>query len=404
MVLKPPSQVGTLIVVTTPVSEDLTVLLDGKSLGTRSPIIRDDVQLGAHNLTVRAPGYKEQVFNVNIESASMAYHVPVNFGRPLNQSSGVVDVATEPAGAIVMVDGIEIGATPTTVPGRDPTKPVVVMTWLCAGQLSAADRRQWSSHPARTRRKPASRWCSSIRMTAIAPASSRLQRGRRHYQLGSCQAMTADALCDQRLASTEQPFDIKVTKQGYNAQFPTVRFAEGAKSTTLSITLEAQPTVDGQSTGGVGGPLAHNDKDPKDKDEPKKPPKSHHSDDYKPLPRKADKTDSGDKPTPSSKPDKDADTPGPRTKTSVETPKDKPVPAGCSGDGAKLSVNTIGEVNCQVQIGVKKLGGAPVFKQSVPIGKCEVRVTCPSGKQYKTTVSLNKGDDEKVIVKPGMWQ
>ncbi|MBC7793035.1 MAG: hypothetical protein H7Z43_04965, partial [Clostridia bacterium] len=82
----------------------------------------------------------------------------------------------------------------------------------------------------------------------------------------------------------------------------------------------------------------------------------------------------------------------------------KSVPSGCSGEGAKLSVNVIGEANCQVSIATKKLGAAPVFQQTVPIGKCEVKVTCPSGKTYKTNIALNKGDAEKVIVKPGMWQ
>ncbi|HSI02991.1 MAG TPA: serine/threonine-protein kinase, partial [Myxococcota bacterium] len=126
MVFKPKADVGTLIVVTTPVDRDLEVLLDGQSLGNRSPIIRDDVRLGPHSLVVRAPGYKEQAFAVNVESAGTAYHVPVNFGRPISESSGEIEVASDPPGALVIVDGKELGLTPTSVKDRDTQKAATV--------------------------------------------------------------------------------------------------------------------------------------------------------------------------------------------------------------------------------------------------------------------------------------
>ncbi len=381
MVFKPKADVGTLIVVTTPVDRDLEVLLDGQSLGNRSPIIRDDVRLGPHSLVVRAPGYKEQTFAVNVESAGTAYHVPVNFGRPISESSGEIEVASEPPGALVIVDGKELGLTPLSIKDRDTQKAATV-TVSKEGYERQTVTSTFEPGKNKTRvtvtLKPVdpSKAIASARLTVetVPPGASVFMNGKRLP--GESPVQITDL-------NPKEAVEIKLIKEGYRTLIKSVRF-DGQLDKTESFTLEAgtdpisvkqQPAVSSVQT-------------------PRR--------EERPLPRKTPPPQQAAverQPPPPPPPRKDPDTPAERPSTGS-----KNVPAGCSGDGAKLSVNTIGEVNCQVQVGGKKLGGAPVFRQSVPVGKCEVRITCPSGKQYKQTVSLGKGDEEKVIVKPGMWQ
>jgi hypothetical protein len=376
MVFKPKAEVGTLIVVTTPVDRDLEVLLDGQSLGNRSPIIRDDVRLGPHSLVVRAPGYKEQTFAVNVESAGTAYHVPVNFGRPISESSGEIEVASEPPGASVIVDGKEYGLTPTTIKDRDTQKPATV-TVMKEGYERQTSTATFEAGKNKTRvaviLKPVDPAKAAViaRLTVeSAPSGAAVfLNGRRLH--GETPMQVTDL-------NPKEAVEIKLVKDGYRSQTKSVRF-DGQPEKTESFTLEAGTD-----------PIAA---------KPPQPPVTgvqQRRDEGRPLPRKAPPPAPAvvERPAPRKDPDTPAERPAPS----------KSVPSGCSGDGAKLSVNTIGEVNCQVQVGGKKLGGAPLFRQSVPIGKCEVRITCPSGKQYKQTVSLGKGDEEKVIVKPGMWQ
>lgn len=71
---------------------------------------------------------------------------------------------------------------------------------------------------------------------------------------------------------------------------------------------------------------------------------------------------------------------------------------------ANISVNTIGDVNCKVTLGNRDLGGAPVFKQRVPPGDYLIAIDCPSGRGYGARIVLKDGDDERVIVRPDMWQ
>jgi len=76
----------------------------------------------------------------------------------------------------------------------------------------------------------------------------------------------------------------------------------------------------------------------------------------------------------------------------------------CSGDGGKISVMPIGQADCKVTVGKGSLGVAPFFKKPAPVGKCEVKVTCPNGKKYRTVKQINAGADVKVIIKPGDWR
>jgi hypothetical protein len=374
MVFKPKADVGTLIVVTTPVDRDLEVLLDGQSLGNRSPIIRDDVRLGPHSLVVRARGYKEQTFAVNVESAGTAYHVPVNLGRPISESSGEIEVASDPPSALVIVDGKEYGLTPTMVKDRD-TQKLATVTVMKEGYERQTVTATFEAGKNKTR--------VAVTLKPVDPnkASVTAKLTVETTPLGATVYVNGRRLGETPLQiqdlNPKEAVEIKVTKDGYRSQTRSVRF-DSQLERTEPFSLEA-----GSDPVAVKPPVAVSNA------------QSPRREDTKLLPRKSPSPATVERQPP---PRRDPDTPVERA------PPSKNVPSGCSGDGAKLSVNTIGEVNCQVQVGSKKLGGAPVFRQLVPIGKCEVRITCPSGKQYKQMVSLGKGDEEKVIVKPGMWQ
>ena len=76
----------------------------------------------------------------------------------------------------------------------------------------------------------------------------------------------------------------------------------------------------------------------------------------------------------------------------------------CGGSEGKLSVMTIGKADCKVTVGKSNLGPAPFFKKASPVGRCEVSIACPDGKNYRTTKTIKEGGDERVVVKPEDWQ
>lgn len=69
----------------------------------------------------------------------------------------------------------------------------------------------------------------------------------------------------------------------------------------------------------------------------------------------------------------------------------------CSGRGFKLSVMA-NQVNCMVTVGKTELGVAPLFKKDAPVGNCEIRIVCPSGKKWVQTRSLKSGGEDKLLI------
>ncbi len=85
--------------------------------------------------------------------------------------------------------------------------------------------------------------------------------------------------------------------------------------------------------------------------------------------------------------------------------KDKPVVdvaslQGGTGSDAQLSVMVVGEAECEVWLGGKLLGISPFVGTHVPSGRHRVEVRCPSGKGYRTEITM-KGH-EKLIIKQEM--
>jgi hypothetical protein len=97
----------------------------------------------------------------------------------------------------------------------------------------------------------------------------------------------------------------------------------------------------------------------------------------------------------------------PRKERAARDPKPSRKGGGggrCSGDGGRISVMPIGQADCTVTVGKSHLGVAPFFKKASPVGKCDVRVTCPHGKKYRAVKNIHAGADVKVIIKPGDWK
>lgn len=70
---------------------------------------------------------------------------------------------------------------------------------------------------------------------------------------------------------------------------------------------------------------------------------------------------------------------------------------------SQLSLLTLGETGCQVKVGEESLGEAPVFTRSVPEGFWTVRVSCPSGKEYRRRIELKPGIHHRVMLGQEEW-
>lgn len=96
--------------------EDVSVLIDGEPAGTTATPV--DVPSGQHQLTLRAPGYRDELIDLEVIA-----EVPQDLGPiVLVPASGVLKLGSEPSGANVTVDGEFAGRTPLTVelkPGRE---------------------------------------------------------------------------------------------------------------------------------------------------------------------------------------------------------------------------------------------------------------------------------------------
>jgi len=59
----------------------------------------------------------------------------------------------------------------------------------------------------------------------------------------------------------------------------------------------------------------------------------------------------------------------------------------------------VGDADCKVTVGGTEMGLAPFANKTAPIGRCDIQVTCPSGREYKATRTLKAGVLEKVVLK-----
>ncbi|MEM6731946.1 MAG: PEGA domain-containing protein, partial [Myxococcota bacterium] len=82
--------------------------------------------------------------------------------------------------------------------------------------------------------------------------------------------------------------------------------------------------------------------------------------------------------------------------------KSRPSGGKCSGNEGTFSAMVLGEPGCTIKIGGRTTYKPPFFKKKVPVGRCPIVVSCPSGKSFTETRTLKNGDNGKLIVKPAM--
>jgi PEGA domain-containing protein len=117
---------GTLTVNSNPAGAQL--LVDGKLAGTTPTTLT--LPQGAHELTLRGAGTEPRSMSVNVSAGtqvSQYIELPKAEAR-LENASGKLQVRTDPAGALVTVDGIPRGASPVTIGSLTPGDHRVVVS------------------------------------------------------------------------------------------------------------------------------------------------------------------------------------------------------------------------------------------------------------------------------------
>jgi hypothetical protein len=98
---------GILLIASVPTGSE--VAYKGVSLGT-TPLLVTTLESGTHRLSVSSPGYQTKEIDVILEGRT-----PVKQEVTLMSDSGTIDVASDPSGAEVLVNGISRGQTPCRV-------------------------------------------------------------------------------------------------------------------------------------------------------------------------------------------------------------------------------------------------------------------------------------------------
>ena len=98
---------GILLLTSTPSGSEVS--LKGVSLGT-TPLLITTLESGTHRLAVSSPGYQTKETDVTLEGRT-----PLRQDVTLMSDSGTIDIASDPAGAEVLVNGIARGQTPCRV-------------------------------------------------------------------------------------------------------------------------------------------------------------------------------------------------------------------------------------------------------------------------------------------------
>ena len=101
---------GLLLLQTEP--EGCSITVDGVSAGQTPRLITDLSAKDTHTVRLRKAGYQDQTITVRFDGRK-----PLVRKETLVLASGVVSIASEPAGAEVTVNGVERGRTPLEVSG-----------------------------------------------------------------------------------------------------------------------------------------------------------------------------------------------------------------------------------------------------------------------------------------------
>ncbi|MGR3294050.1 MAG: PEGA domain-containing protein [Candidatus Scalindua sp.] len=99
--------------------ENAIIIVDGKKVGN-SPVSKTDLVPGKHHVEIRMEGYEGWSDSVEI-SAGKENHITA----VLQQLAGSVNIESEPANAIIIVDGNEVGNAPANIADLVPGKHLV---------------------------------------------------------------------------------------------------------------------------------------------------------------------------------------------------------------------------------------------------------------------------------------
>jgi TonB family protein len=136
----PPSvRTGAIEIATEPVGAQVWV--DNTKTG-RSPLALSGILPGRHAIRVALPGFSSAELNLDVPAGAFA--VPLRF--TLQPANAVLQVRSEPDGALVFIDGQPRGTTPIETLSLPPGKHGVELTlkgfapWVQSVQASAGDR------------------------------------------------------------------------------------------------------------------------------------------------------------------------------------------------------------------------------------------------------------------------
>lgn len=335
------SSTGTLMVTTAPVSQNIEIALNGEVVATSSPYFKEGLEEGTYRLEARAAGFESKAFKVNIIDGKDAV-VKVEFDNIVPRTDGIARITSQPDGASVFVAGDKVGITPHELRDLDTGEPVEVEIRLDGYE----DVRLTEEFPIGEReieihadlREVMSR--GSIRVTS-SPTNASLYLNARKVGVTPFDITDLDP---------NQVYELEVAKDGYRPERMTHEF-NGELSVEKSVTLTPLPSKNRPGPKGGGGPKAGGGQKGGGK--------------------------AGGKVTASRG-------------------------GKCSGKDGTFSVMVLGEPSCTIKIGNKVTYKSPMFQKSVPVGRCPVVVSCPSGKSFNTVKTLKNGDNGKLIVKPDM--
>ncbi len=345
------NEVGTIVITSSP-TEQVDIYLDGQPIGNRTPMTRSDIPVGEHFLLARATGYADRAYKFELAAGKPAViniQLQKSDTGPPPGSAGTLEIVSDPPGASIRIGGLPEGVTPKTVQAPDVSRPVIFELTL-AGYETVT--RTYAFPQGVTAGKilvPLSRAGGSA-TPPVADASGRIlvrsePPGATVY-LGRVKKCVTPCEIDDVDTKTAQTVELNL--DNHRPVKRPVVFVDGIASIDVALEEASGPRKKGPG------------KDPGREPDKGSPPKA--------------KEPSAGK------------------------------PGKCSGTGAKLSVLAVGHADCKVTVGGDDLGVAPLFKKDAPVGKCEIRVTCPDGKKYRDVRTLSSGKEDKVIIKESDWR
>jgi serine/threonine-protein kinase len=105
----PPASAGSLRVVSEPSGARVTV--NGEARG-RTPLELGELAFGRYDVRVEQPGFGSETRKVELAAASPAAELRVTLKARAVPTTGSAEVVSTPTGAVVSVDGIQVGQTP----------------------------------------------------------------------------------------------------------------------------------------------------------------------------------------------------------------------------------------------------------------------------------------------------